>query len=88
MRIIHVSDTHLGFSAFSKVDEASGLNLREMDFYNAFVSSSIWRSRLSQTSSCIPVTFSIPSGLPTARCRWRWSSFCGSRSLGFQWSSS
>jgi DNA repair protein SbcD/Mre11 len=37
MRIIHVSDTHLGFSAFSKVDEASGLNLRETDFYNAFV---------------------------------------------------
>jgi DNA repair exonuclease SbcCD nuclease subunit len=36
MRIIHVSDTHLGFSAFSKVDEASGLNLREMDFYRAF----------------------------------------------------
>src|SRR4030042_6317452 len=36
MRIVHVSDTHLGFSAFSKVDEASGLNLREMDFYKAF----------------------------------------------------
>ena len=36
MRIVHVSDTHLGFSAFSKVDEASGLNLREIDFYRAF----------------------------------------------------
>ena len=36
MRIIHISDTHLGYSAYSKVDEGSGLNLREMDFYHAF----------------------------------------------------
>jgi exonuclease SbcD len=36
MKIIHVSDTHLGFSAYSKVDEKTGLNQREMDFYRAF----------------------------------------------------
>ena len=36
MRIIHVSDTHLGYSAYSKVDQESGLNQREMDFYHAF----------------------------------------------------
>jgi exonuclease SbcD len=36
MRIVHVSDTHLGYSAYSKVDEESGLNQREMDFYRAF----------------------------------------------------
>jgi len=38
MRIVHVSDTHLGFSAYSKVDEQTGLNQREMDFYDAFES--------------------------------------------------
>jgi len=36
MRIVHVSDTHLGYSAYSKVDEDSGLNQREVDFYQAF----------------------------------------------------
>ena len=36
MRIAHVSDTHLGYSAFGRVDEQSGLNLREVDFYRAF----------------------------------------------------
>lgn len=36
MKIVHVSDTHLGYSAYSKVDEGTGLNQREMDFYNAF----------------------------------------------------
>jgi DNA repair protein SbcD/Mre11 len=36
MKILHVSDTHLGFSAYSKVDEKTGLNQREVDFYAAF----------------------------------------------------
>ncbi len=36
MRIVHLSDTHLGFSAFSKIDPADGVNLREKDFYAAF----------------------------------------------------
>ena len=36
MKVVHISDTHLGYSAYSKVDEETGLNLREMDFYRAF----------------------------------------------------
>ncbi|MFA5312063.1 MAG: exonuclease SbcCD subunit D [Methanomassiliicoccales archaeon] len=36
MRIAHISDTHLGFSAYRRVDEGSGLNQREVDLYNAF----------------------------------------------------
>lgn len=35
MRILHFSDTHLGFQAFDKVNEA-GVNTREQDVYNAF----------------------------------------------------
>ncbi|MDD1768785.1 MAG: exonuclease SbcCD subunit D [Methanomassiliicoccales archaeon] len=36
MRIAHVSDTHIGYSAYSKVDESSGLNQREVDVFDAF----------------------------------------------------
>lgn len=36
MRIVHLSDTHLGFSAYSKIDPADGVNMREKDFYRAF----------------------------------------------------
>ena len=36
MRILHVSDTHLGFSAFSRLDPIEGINQRESDFYDAF----------------------------------------------------
>ena len=36
MRVLHVSDTHLGHSAYRKVDEASGLNQREVDVYASF----------------------------------------------------
>jgi DNA repair exonuclease SbcCD nuclease subunit len=36
MRIAHMADTHLGFSAYRKVDEATGLNQREVDLYDAF----------------------------------------------------
>lgn len=36
MRIVHFSDTHLGFSAYSKIDPSDGVNAREKDFYNAF----------------------------------------------------
>ncbi|KAA0003968.1 MAG: exonuclease SbcCD subunit D [Thermoplasmata archaeon] len=35
MRILHVADTHLGYSAYHKV-ASNGLNQREMDVYNAF----------------------------------------------------
>jgi exonuclease SbcD len=36
MKIFHVSDTHLGFSAFAKLDPERGLNQREADFYDSF----------------------------------------------------
>jgi DNA repair exonuclease SbcCD nuclease subunit len=36
LRLVHLSDTHLGFGTYSKVDEAQGINLREADFYSAF----------------------------------------------------
>ncbi len=36
MRLIHFSDTHLGYGAFSKLDVSEGINQREADFYSAF----------------------------------------------------
>ncbi len=36
MKIFHIADTHLGFSAYNKLDPEFGLNQREVDFYNAF----------------------------------------------------
>jgi exonuclease SbcD len=35
MRILHLADTHLGYSAYRKVTE-EGINQREIDIYNAF----------------------------------------------------
>ena len=36
MRLVHISDTHLGFSAYSKLDQHEGINQRELDIYRAF----------------------------------------------------
>ena len=36
MRVLHVSDTHLGYSAFSRLDPVEGINQRESDFYDTF----------------------------------------------------
>lgn len=36
MRLIHFSDTHLGFSEYYKIDPATGVNQREQDFYDAW----------------------------------------------------
>lgn len=36
MRVFHVSDTHLGYSNYAKVDQERGLNQREADFYDSF----------------------------------------------------
>ena len=36
MKIIHFSDTHLGYSDYNKFDSASGINKREMDVYDSF----------------------------------------------------
>ena len=36
MRIVHISDTHLGFFAYSRTDPDTGINQREADFYRVF----------------------------------------------------
>jgi len=36
VRIVHVSDTHLGFGTYTKLDPAEGFNQREADIYDAF----------------------------------------------------
>ncbi|UCE81302.1 MAG: DNA repair exonuclease [Methanobacteriota archaeon] len=36
MRLVHISDTHLGFFAYSRSDPDMGINQREADFYRAF----------------------------------------------------
>ncbi len=35
-KIFHLADTHIGYSAYRKIDEATGLNQREVDTYEAF----------------------------------------------------
>ena len=35
MRVLHVSDTHLGYTAYSKLDE-NGYNQRESDVFDSF----------------------------------------------------
>ena len=37
MKLVHLSDTHLGFFAYSRSDPDSGINQREADFYRVFV---------------------------------------------------
>jgi DNA repair exonuclease SbcCD nuclease subunit len=36
LKIVHLSDSHLGFSAYSKLDVGEGINQREADFYHSF----------------------------------------------------
>jgi DNA repair exonuclease SbcCD nuclease subunit len=36
MKIFHVSDTHLGYSAYARIEQERGLNQREADFYDSF----------------------------------------------------
>jgi exonuclease SbcD len=38
MRLIHIADTHLGLSQFNRLDPESGLNLREKQIYDNFLS--------------------------------------------------
>lgn len=35
-RIFHIADTHIGYSAYRRMDEETGLNQREVDTYEAF----------------------------------------------------
>jgi len=37
MKLIHIADTHLGLSAFSRLDPESGMNLREKQIYDNFL---------------------------------------------------
>jgi exonuclease SbcD len=37
MKIVHIADTHLGLSAFNKIDPATGMNLREQLVYDNFL---------------------------------------------------
>ncbi|OGS41878.1 MAG: hypothetical protein A3K67_01890 [Euryarchaeota archaeon RBG_16_62_10] len=36
MKLVHFSDTHLGFGTYSRIDPAEGINQREADIYSAF----------------------------------------------------
>ena len=36
MQLVHLSDTHLGYSAYNKTDPSTGFNQREIDVYSAF----------------------------------------------------
>lgn len=36
MKLIHCSDTHLGYSDYHKIDPQTGINQREQDFYNSW----------------------------------------------------
>ena len=36
MKLVHISDTHLGFFAYSRSDPDLGINQREADFYRVF----------------------------------------------------
>ena len=38
MHLIHIADTHLGLAAFNRLDPESGMNLREKQVYNNFLS--------------------------------------------------
>ncbi|MHB8163227.1 MAG: metallophosphoesterase family protein [Methanoregula sp.] len=37
MKLIHIADTHLGLSAFNRLDPESGMNLREKQVYDNFL---------------------------------------------------
>ncbi|RXE55072.1 metallophosphoesterase [Methanoculleus taiwanensis] len=39
MRIVHIADTHLGLSAFNKINPETGMNLREQLIYDNFLAS-------------------------------------------------
>ncbi len=38
MKLIHIADTHLGLAAFNRLDPESGMNLREKQIYDNFLS--------------------------------------------------
>ena len=38
MKLVHIADTHLGLAAYSRLDPESGMNLREKQLYDNFLS--------------------------------------------------
>jgi exonuclease SbcD len=38
MHLIYIADTHLGLAAFNRLDPVSGMNLREKQIYDNFLS--------------------------------------------------
>jgi len=38
MKLIHIADTHIGIAAFKRLDPESGINLREKQVYDNFLS--------------------------------------------------
>jgi DNA repair exonuclease SbcCD nuclease subunit len=38
MTLIHIADTHLGLATFNRLDPESGMNLREKQVYDNFLS--------------------------------------------------
>ena len=38
MKIVHIADTHIGYSRYNRIDPETGLNVREKDVYDAFES--------------------------------------------------
>jgi hypothetical protein len=38
MHLIHIADTHSGFAAFNRLNPETGMNLREKQVYNNFLS--------------------------------------------------
>lgn len=36
MKIVHLADTHIGYSRYNRIDPQTGLNVREKDVYDAF----------------------------------------------------
>jgi DNA repair exonuclease SbcCD nuclease subunit len=42
MKLVHIADTHLGLSAFSRLDPDSGMNLREKQIYDNFLAAIDW----------------------------------------------
>ena len=36
LKLLHIADTHLGYSAYHAVDKMTGMNVRELDVYRAF----------------------------------------------------
>jgi DNA repair protein SbcD/Mre11 len=58
MKLIHIADTHLGLAAFSRLDPESGMNLREKQVYDNFLSAIDVIIQENPTHSSTPATSS------------------------------